>query len=71
MNAEIDEMIARLSDEIRHYPTPIARCDEQLTGLIERRAALLAERERAAGRPATQECTPENIWNNDGGSNAA
>lgn len=31
MNAEIDAMIARLSDEIRHYPTPIARCDEQLT----------------------------------------
>ena len=71
MAAELDEMIARLSDEIRNYPTPIARCDEQLSGLIERRAALLAERERAAERAATPGCTPENIWNNDGGFNAA
>ena len=71
MNTELDAMIARLSDEIRHYPTPIARCDEQLTGLIERRAALLAERERAAARAATTGCTPENIWINDGGFNAA
>jgi hypothetical protein len=26
-----------LCAEIDHYPTPIARCDEQLTGLIEAR----------------------------------
>jgi hypothetical protein len=71
MGKELDEIIAQLSDEIRRYPTPIARCDEQLTGLIERRAALLAERERAAERAAAPACTPENIWNNDGGFNAA
>ena len=71
MSTELDAKIARLSDEIRHYPTPIARCDEQLTGLIERRAALLAEKERATGRTTTPGCSPETIWNNDGGFNAA
>ena len=30
---------AVLNDEIRRYPTPIARCDEQLGGLIEERDA--------------------------------
>jgi len=37
-----------LSDEMRSYPTPIARCDEQLTALIEQRAAVRAELERLA-----------------------
>jgi hypothetical protein len=29
-----------IDDEIRHYPTPIARCDVQLTALIEARDEL-------------------------------
>jgi len=29
-----------VDDEIRHYPTPIARCDVQLTALIEARDEL-------------------------------
>jgi len=33
---------------MRSYPTPIARCDEQLTALIEQRAAVRAELERLA-----------------------
>ena len=41
MRAEIERRITELNAEIRHYPTPIARCDEQLTGLIEERARLL------------------------------
>jgi len=53
--------IDELSEEIRNYPTPIARCDEQLTALIEERARLLAELRRPSG------CTPEGIWANDGG----
>jgi chromosome segregation ATPase len=71
MANELDAMIARLSEEIRHYPTPIARCDEQLTELIDRRAKLLAEKERANARATAQACSPENIWINDGGFNAA
>ena len=61
MSTELDAKIAALSDEIRRYPTPIARCDEQLTALIEERARLLAELRRPSG------CTPEGVWANDGG----
>jgi len=67
MAAEIDSLIAALSDEIRRYPTPIARCDEQLTELLERRARLLA----AQDCNAAPGCTPDAIWINDGGLNAA
>ena len=61
MRAELLQRIERLSQEIRHYPTPIARCDEQLAGLIEERSRLLSELKRPNG------CTPEAIWANDGG----
>ena len=71
MSKDLDAMIVRLSDEIRHYPTPIARCDEQLRELLERRARLLADKERRAPRAATPGCTPDSIWINDGGFNAA
>lgn len=96
MSAALDASIAELSDEIRRYPGPIARCDEQLTDLLERRALLL--REKARGKPGDRPrfsvpldepalgcekkktwsvpgfprgCTPENVWINDGGFNAA
>ena len=36
----------QLNDEIRHYPTPIARCDDQLPKLIEQRDHVRAELER-------------------------
>jgi chorismate mutase len=54
--------IDELSEEIRNYPTPIARCDEQLTGLIEERSRLLKE----AAKPGS--CTPDAHWANDGGA---
>ena len=62
---ELQRRIAQLSDEIRHYPTPIARCDEQLSALIEERSRLMTEMQKPSG------CTPEGIWINDGGFNAA
>jgi len=65
MSAGLQRKIDQLSDEIRHYPTPIARCDEQLTALIEERARLLQEISKPSG------CTPDAIWTNDGGFNAA
>ena len=37
-----------LNDEIRHYPRPIARCDEQLTHLLEQRDRVRALQERMA-----------------------
>ena len=68
----LEQRLAELSDEIRHYPTPIARCDEQLADLLERRARVLAElREAEERQPAAPGCTPEGIWVNDGGFDAA
>jgi chorismate mutase len=39
----LEEKFSAVCEEIRHYPTPIARCDEQLSGLIEERARLLRQ----------------------------
>jgi hypothetical protein len=61
MRLELERRIAELSAEIRNYPGPIARCDEQLTALIEERARLLHRLEDYVA------CTPEAIWANDGG----
>jgi hypothetical protein len=65
MKAELEKRIAELSAEIRHYPTPIARCDEQLTGLIEERSRLLGLLHQSP-KPAGG-CTPDALWANDGG----
>jgi hypothetical protein len=68
----LERRLAELSEEIRQYPTPIARCDEQLADLLERRARLLAELRQAGERQtAASGCTPEGIWVNDGGFDAA
>lgn len=66
--AEVTQKIDALSLEIRGYPTPIARCDEQLAGLLEERARLLAELRALEKREA---CGPEARWTNDGGTHAA
>jgi hypothetical protein len=34
---------AQLADELHHYPSPIARCDEQLPKLLEQRRAVLGQ----------------------------
>jgi hypothetical protein len=65
---ELQQRIAKLSLEIRNYPTPIARCGEQLTQLLEERARLLAQLEACAAEPA---CSPQARWTNDGGTNGA
>jgi hypothetical protein len=68
----LEQRLAELSDEVRHYPTPIARCDDQLLELLERRSQVLAKlRELDARQPAVSGCTEEGIWINDGGVNAA
>lgn len=66
--AELRRRFDALAEEIRHYPTPIARCDEQLTKLLEERTRLLAELQEAEAR---QGCGPDARWTNDGGMNAA
>jgi chorismate mutase len=61
MRQELERRIAELSAEIRAYPGPIARCDVQLTALLEERARLLHQLENHVA------CSPEAIWTNDGG----
>jgi chorismate mutase len=61
---DIEQRIEELSAEIRNYPTPIARCDEQLTALIEERSRLFSLI-KSNSKPTG--CTPEGIWANDGG----
>jgi hypothetical protein len=58
--AQVAERLARISGEIRNYPSPIARCDQHLTALLEERAALM-ERLDDPG------CMPLDLWVNDGG----
>lgn len=38
--SEIEARLARLNDEIKSYPQPIAHCDAQLAGLLEEREGL-------------------------------
>jgi hypothetical protein len=65
MSRYVEERIAELSEEIRSYPTPIARCDLHLPALIEERAALLSQLNQEGP------CSPEALWINDGGFDAA
>ena len=67
-SADLRRRIDALSREIRSYPTPIARCDEQLAGLLEERARLIAALAALEPREA---CGPDGRWTNDGGMNAA
>jgi hypothetical protein len=64
MSIWAQKRIAELSEEIRHYPGPIARCDEQLMALLQERAGLISQLDK-------QGCSAEALWVNDGGSNAA
>jgi len=38
---ELERKFEELCAQVREYPTPIARCDEQLTALIEERTRVL------------------------------
>ena len=68
MRSELQRRIAELSEEIRHYPTPIARCDLHLPALLEERSRLV-EKLNSLAEPGS--CSPEAVWANDGGCNGA
>ena len=42
----LERQVELLNEEVRNYPTPIAHCDDQLTGLLEQRARALAQLRR-------------------------
>jgi hypothetical protein len=61
MSACLQDKLAELNQEIRNYPGPIARCDEQLSALLEQRASLVHQLQTRGP------CPPDAIWTNDGG----
>ncbi len=65
---DIERRIAELSQEIRNYPTPIARCDLHLPALLEERSRLI---ERLKELENQGPCSADALWANDGGINAA
>ena len=67
MKDQLEQRIDELSREIRAYPTPIARCDEQLSHLLEERAALISKLKDLQEKNS---CSPLAVWANDGGSHA-
>jgi hypothetical protein len=50
MRDRLEHTLTLLNQEIRSYPTPIARCDEQLTDLLERRSRVVDELRRLEQR---------------------
>jgi hypothetical protein len=44
LEARLRGRVSELAHAVRNYPTPIARCDDQLTGLLERRSRVLEAR---------------------------
>ncbi len=60
MSAYLERRLAELNEEIRHYPGPIARCDQHLPALLEERSRLMAEMYK-------ESCPPEARWGHDGG----
>jgi hypothetical protein len=52
LGAELRARAATLAREVRDYPTPIARCDDQLSGLLERRARVFRALDIVEALPA-------------------
>ena len=65
---ELERRLQEITSEIRNYPAPTARCDEQLTALLEERMRLLNELTQAEHCGG---CSPSARWINDGGFHAA
>lgn len=58
----LDRRSKELSEEVRNYPTPIARCDEQLTKLIEQRARTMDQLKRLFEADPTQSNHADRRW---------
>src|SRR2546423_11850963 len=46
LRSHLDAKNREINDEVAHYPTPIARCDVQLSKLLEQRSRIYRELER-------------------------
>jgi hypothetical protein len=54
LKGHLERRCAELNEEVRNYPTPIARCDEQLTRLIEQRSRAVEQLKLVAGADPAQ-----------------
>ena len=68
MRKDLEKRVAALSEEIRSYPTPIARCDLHLPALLEERSSLI---EKLKVLEEQGPCSAAALWVNDGGFDAA
>ena len=60
MSIYLENRLEQLNEQIRHYPGPIARCDEHLPALLEERARIREQLEH-------ESCPPQALWAHDGG----
>lgn len=65
IRAYLERRRAALNEEIRHYPTPIARCDVQLGGLIDERDAATRLLRDADDASVVQGFAVAGAWWND------
>ena len=65
IRAYLQRRRAELNDEIRRYPTPIARCDVQLGGLVEERDAVTRLLRDADDVAVVREFAIAGAWWND------
>ncbi len=66
MSMFLRSKLESLNHEIRHYPGPIARCDEHLRALLEERAKVMAA---LLSITEHESCPAEALWAHDGGCN--
>jgi hypothetical protein len=62
LRKHLEHRSRELNDEVAHYPTPIARCDVQLTKLLEQRARVLqlSRQARNIGPPTADD--EQTVW---------
>jgi hypothetical protein len=62
LKSYLDRRSKELNDEVRNYPTPIARCDEQLTKLIEQRTRVINQLKLMTEAGPTQSSNADRRW---------
>ena len=62
LKSYLDRRSKELSEEVRNYPTPIARCDEQLTKLIEQRTRAINQLKLVIEAGPTQSSHADRRW---------
>jgi hypothetical protein len=62
LRSYLERRSRELNEEVRNYPTPIARCDEQLTKLIEQRTRAINNLQRVVDAGTAQSGRADPRW---------